>query len=166
MGPKTQSRYRDDRLFLHQFADEFLVVCPRCRKCARVTILAQPERGTFAPRRLLCPSCAYSKDIEVRGYSERPDRDWYFGCPLWLGIRCAGGQIWAYNYRHLAWLESYVRATVRDNRPDPKSGWSSRNAVSRLPEWIKSAKNRRAILQGIAKLRRKSLSTKDGPLTV
>jgi len=159
MATTTQKRFRDNQERLHLFADEFLVVCPRCQKCARVTPLKPHDHLAFGPHRLLCPACAYSKDIKGRGYSESPDQDWFFGCPLWLSVECAGGRIGAYNYRHLSWLEQYIRATLRERRPDPKWGWSSRSAVNRLPGWIKSAKNRRVILHGIAKIRHNSLTT-------
>ncbi len=158
METTTQKRFRDNQEHLGIFADEFLVVCPRCQKCARVIALGALGNTRLRPHRLLCSFCAYYKDTEATYSQQRPDQDWYFGCPLWLSIECADGHIWAFNYQHLAWLEHYVRATLRERRPD-KWGWSSWSAVNRLPTWIKSAKNWRAILHGIARIKRNALTT-------
>ena len=151
-------RFRDNQERLARFADEFLVVCPRCRQCARVTPLPTPADETwhelYTPHRLLCPSCTYTKDQTTRSVTFAHDRDWYFDCPLWLTVRCAGGQIYAFNYRHLIWLEEFIGATLRERRPNPEWGWSSRSAINIPPRWIKSAKNRRDILHGIGKLKR------------
>lgn len=154
--PGTDKRFRDDQVTLGHFADEFLVVCPRCGACA--TVRPRPGVGEtpFAPRRLLCPACALSQDMTVRGYTTWLDRDWYFGCALWLTIRCAGGTLYAFNWRHLTWLEHYVRATLRERRPHPQWGWSSHSLSSCLPAWIKSAKNRRDVLHAIEKLKREA----------
>src|SRR5260370_39279346 len=71
--------------------------------------------------------------------------DWYFQLPLWLQTPCAGEILWAFNSAHLSFLESYVPA--RDRRRLPNV---NRSAASRLPMWIKSAKNREAVLHAIA----------------
>lgn len=151
----SDARFRDDGKDIFQFADEFLVVCPQCAQCARVSRLPKPEQRLLWAARLLCPSCGYNKDITGNGVGYKPGLDWYFHLPLWLGITCAGGQLWAFNGRHLLWLENYVRAILREQRRDPKWGWNNNSAVNRLPKWIKLAKNREDILHGIAKLKRK-----------
>jgi hypothetical protein len=58
--------------------------------------------------------------------------------------------LWAYNAEHLDFLEEYVRASIREREPN-------RNAslASRLPAWLKSAKNREAVLAACAALRRR-----------
>lgn len=155
MTENANTRFIDDRTSVHQFADEFLVVCPNCGRCAHVTKLPTPEGSLNWTRRLLCPSCGYNKDITGNGISFKPGLDWFFHLPLWLNITCAGGQLWAFNRRHLLWLEQYVQATLRENRHDSNWGWGNNSAANRLPRWIKLAKNREDVLHAIAKLKRK-----------
>jgi hypothetical protein len=74
--------------------------------------------------------------------------DPYFGLPLWLQIESCGNRLWAYNKEHLLTLKTYIAAAHRDR----KGKWSM---ATRLPQWIKSAKNREALLKSIAKLETK-----------
>ena len=154
---ETQTaRFMDDRTRLYEFASEALVVCPRCSQCAFVTPVPG-QHGMFADRRLLCPACAYFQEVKVQSVGASPGTDWYFHLPLWLRASCAGGELWAFNWQHLAWLERYVKATLREKRQDPEFGWSNQSAANRIPEWIKSAKNRGDILHGIARLRHEAV---------
>jgi hypothetical protein len=78
--------------------------------------------------------------------------DWYFGLPLWLQISCCRETLWAYNYKHLEFIENYVSANLRERTPN-----LNKSVASRLPKWIKSAKNRDEILKAIKKLKSKLL---------
>lgn len=152
---------------LFEFADEFLVVCPRCARCAVV----RPSSAAHAPR-LTCAGCGLIRDWESerRGVltSTDPSRwqagqyavggaaDAYFHEPLWLTTPCLGGELlWATNARHLAFLRAYVEAT--DRRAPERAEGDPRNATlaSRLPRWLKLAKNRAAVLAAIAVLEAK-----------
>ncbi len=55
---------------------------------------------------------------------------------------------------HLAFLEDFVQATLRENVRD-KYGWSNQSLRNRLPAWIKDGHNREAILRCVGKLRQK-----------
>lgn len=122
------------------------MVCPRCGECATIT------------NRVLCPSCAYVRELNPRHISYSLKLGVYQDYPLWLKISCAGGMLYAFNYEHLTWLENYVRATLREKRRNPYTGWFHQAASTRLPLWIKSAKNRREILHGIEKLKQMAKS--------
>ncbi len=74
-------------------------------------------------------------------------RDPDFGLPLWLQTPCCGETLWATNKRHLAFLRNFVEATLRERKPNINS-----SLISRLPKWIKSAKNRSSLLVGLARL--------------
>jgi hypothetical protein len=66
---------------------------------------------------------------------------------------CAAGLVWAFNERHLDYLFEYVSA---ENRPRALRAPSDpRNALleSRLPRWMKLARNRAEIVAAIRKLR-------------
>jgi hypothetical protein len=79
--------------------------------------------------------------------------DPYFHLPLWLQITCSAGVVWAFNERHLDYLLSYVSAESRC-RPN-RTPSSMRNALleSRLPRWMKLARNRSEIVSAIRKLK-------------
>lgn len=70
-----------------------------------------------------------------------------FGLDLWLQAPFRGENLWAFNAEHLRFLRDYVRAEHRERVPN-------RNATlaSRLPRWMKSAKNRDGLLAVIAYL--------------
>ncbi|SFX10622.1 hypothetical protein SAMN04487866_101548 [Thermoactinomyces sp. DSM 45891] len=82
-------------------------------------------------------------DIQIGG-----PFDWYFGIPVYLQANCCGHKLWAYNLEHLEYIERYVEAELRD------SNSANRSIESRLPKWIKSARNRERILTCIEQMRR------------
>jgi hypothetical protein len=153
------THFRGNRRYLYEFSDLFLVHCPRCEKCARVLpvepIEAEPttQRVTpytkllFAPRHLSCTHCGYSGDWAGKKVSQSDDgRDWYFDCLLWLKVPCCGEVLWAFNDRHLQFLEDFVSASFRETHYNA-------SMASRLPEWMKLGKNRVEVLKCIEKLR-------------
>jgi hypothetical protein len=146
-------RFSDNGELIYEFGDEFLVVCPKCKSAAKVT---SPETDSeksadklFAPRKVLCLSCLFRDTWNKGQLSIGGNFDWYFKLPLWLQISCCGETLWAYNYRHLQFLENYVAAKLRE-RKKPNI---TRSTASRLPQWIKSAKNRDEVLKAIEKLK-------------
>ena len=150
-----KQRFKDSGHSLFAFMDLFLVHCPRCDECAVVIYrdtstvrLARPYPADliFAPRRLVCRRCGFTKDWAEREVTYYDTLDWYFAQPLWLQIPCCSEILWAYNERHLAFLESFVKAELREAYPN-------QTLASRLPEWMKLAKNREEILKCIRKLR-------------
>lgn len=80
--------------------------------------------------------------------------DPYFHCDLWLRVTCAGELLWAYNDDHVAFLQAYVAAPLRERTRDSEREHGDRNRLleSRLPRWMIAAKNRNAVLQGLSKL--------------
>lgn len=133
---------------LQSFADEFWVVCPRCSHKARV----QAATGS-RPARLTCIDCGTSKFLASATMSLGDAVDPYFRLPLWLQMPCASGVVWAFNERHLDYLFEYVSA---ENRHRPlRTPRAPRNSLleSRLPRWMKLAKNRAEIVAAIQKLR-------------
>jgi hypothetical protein len=78
--------------------------------------------------------------------------DPYFGYPLWLSTSASGGFLWAYNGKHLDYLEAFIRAKLR-GRPRTKVGDYRQTLIEKLPAWIKSAKHRNDLLARITELR-------------
>ena len=151
---------------LWAFVDEFLVVCPQCDRRA----LVRQSTEITSPR-LLCGHCGLAHDWQVkkRGvwFSDRVSdslegayvlgapADPYFHVPLWLQTPCRGHTLWAYNAAHLAFLRAYVRATDRRRAEREDTGPRNQLLESRLPRWVKAAKNRETVARGLAVLERR-----------
>jgi hypothetical protein len=155
MEPENSDRFLDPGTTLSDFLDQVLVVCPRCKAQAYVEPERREQKAIGEPHRLTCPHCAYVQVGSSHSWGlTNEERDPFFGRPLWLQIGCRGGVLWAYNYRHLSLTEAYVRARLRERVQGPDDR-SEKSAVSQLPPWIKSAKNRAQVLRCIEKLKEK-----------
>jgi hypothetical protein len=153
----SSERHRDGRS-IYDFLGEALVVCPRCAHVALSRATDPASTDLFAPRRLTCDHCGQTRSSEggsIRHQRRRaPALDAYFGLPVWLQARCCGELLWAYNTEHLAFLEAFVRARLRERRRSAKYGWSNQALISRLPAWLKSRRNRDEVLACIDRLRK------------
>ncbi len=151
MSDKSE-RFIDTGELIYELGEEFLVVCPKCAGKAKVfsteTASEKINKKLFAPRRLVCLTCAYQKNWNGGQISIGDGFDWYFRLPLWLKISCCGETLWANNLKHLEILENYVVAKLRERTKKGRNSF-----LSKLPNWIKSAKNRREILKAIGKLK-------------
>ena len=144
------------RTRLNDFWAEALVVCPRCSGPAWSRRLDPANTEWTAPRRLVCARCAYAAEWEKKtGAVAAPGLDPYFRRPVWLSTPCCGEVLWAYNPAHLDFLATFAGARIRERRRDPVEGWSNAAIASRLPAWLKAAKNRAEILKGVERLRRR-----------
>lgn len=147
-------RFTDAKITLASFLDEILVVCPRCAARASVTPEPKSDATMFAPRRLVCSTCGLARQVKTTkvtlGARGMP-RDAYFGEPLWLRASWGRRTLWAYNARHLSYLEEFVRAELRaHSRTNPAC--SNCSLISRLPRWMKEAGNREHLLAILKKL--------------
>jgi hypothetical protein len=150
-------RCEDNGETIYSFQYEFLVQCPRCNSCAFVRRIDPENSNWFTPHRFSCLACGFLKDWSEREIARSWDgapADDYFHYPLWLQAPCCSQILWAYNLRHLDFIEEFVRAKSRERTPDEKYGWSNRSLFSRLPKWIKSRQNREEVLKAIAKIRK------------
>ncbi|MEO1492873.1 MAG: hypothetical protein AAFV19_12030 [Pseudomonadota bacterium] len=72
----------------------------------------------------------------------------------WAEVATRRGTIWAVNPVHLAAMQGYV-AGARQHPFDPVTGsrrLRNRDWRSRLPQWMKLAKNREDVLRALRKL--------------
>jgi hypothetical protein len=154
-------RFRDRQWTVHDFASEFLVRCPRCDAGARVVPFTAGEE-TGRSWRVVCAACGYVRDNDPRcshwdsGRGDGPVRDPYFDLPLLLQVDCCGGKLlWANNLEHLAFLEAFVAARLRERSDAVRAGDGYRrmSMIAKLPAWLKSRKHRKEILTRIARLR-------------
>jgi ribosomal protein S27AE len=153
------NRFKDGRE--HRFTiskpteiDPVLIACPKCLSKAVVVPVGEEKV------RASCSECGYTTEKSSNGRSfywhgENPT-DGYFGFNLWLRTDCIGNSLWAFNKEHLTFLESYVSAKLRERTKDEELGWRNSSLASRLPKWIKSSKNRDALLKAINKLKSKA----------
>ena len=144
------ARFADHGQSVYAFGAEFLVRCPRCggRAVVRPRPATEAPARLFTPRRLTCARCGYARDGDTGPLWIGGPVDWYFHQPLWLQTPCAGHTLWAYNAEHLAFLEGYVGAGLRQRRPNV-----NRSLASRLPRWLLDAKLRADVLVGTRRLR-------------
>lgn len=100
-----------------------------------------------------CPKCSCLTDVPVK--QERlVTLDPHFGLPLRLIGATRGGELWAYNARHLAAIKEYAAATLRE-----RSRYNTRSLFARLPSWIKIARNRDAVLRAIERLEQRLIES-------
>jgi hypothetical protein len=159
MTQQAEDRFTDTGQSIYDLMDEVWVVCPHCSARAVIRYLDPEKPGLFAPRRLTCLSCGYNqtwaKKHIRRGWSGQPVVDDFFSQPIWLQTTCVGEILWAYNAKHLALLEEYVRAKHRTHQR-PGQGKSTATLINRLPKWIRWAKHREAVLRAIRRLKAKA----------
>ena len=60
--------------------------------------------------------------------------------------------LYAMNEEQLTYLESFIAAGLRERRPGTQ-GWANSSYISRLPGWVKSAKNRTDLLRCVTRLK-------------
>ncbi len=144
-------RFTDQHKTLSDFYTEVWVVCPACAKKAIAKVNYEEKQA-----RLYCESCRYNKQTStetqvfgVRGNWEMAAHS-YFGAELWLQYPFKNDVFFAYNGEHLNYLEAYIGATLREHKDRTHF-----TLLEKLPKFYHEAKNRKALLSLIGKLKRK-----------
>ena len=146
------ARFNDDGHHLTEFAGCVDVRCPRCS--ARAAVI-RSEGGTSG--RVVCSSCPYAISVEKKVFSGREGArpvDPFCGLELWLSVPFKNQVVWAYNLEHLRFMKEFIGADLRGRVPNRNS-----SLASRLPTWMKAAKNRSALLAVLADLEARADST-------
>lgn len=124
----------------------------RCGNCGRPMAQRLRRWRRARPRALsvLCRHCRAVTALPVSAVCSPsvPVVPRYRGLELWLQAPCKGETLWAYHEAHLDYLERYVAAGIREQVPN-RNG----SLASRLPAWIKSAKNRDDVLRALSRMR-------------
>lgn len=145
---KQPNRFQDENLIRSDFYKEVWVACPSCTKKAIATVNFEAKIA-----RLLCVHCGYNKETTTalipKGTIDM-SANWYFDVDLWLKAPFRNEVFWAYNDKHLEYLERYISATLREHKD--RSGFT---LLEKLPKFYHEAKNREALLKIIAKLKSK-----------
>lgn len=131
--------------------------CPDCGKQIYIRetgLSAVPEK-----MKVMCPNCLFKiedKPTLEKCYKVKPDAkglktDPYYGFPLWFQTEVKGHLFWGYNREHLVEIEAYVKADLREVDINGRSY----RMVTRLPSFIKEAKNRETVLKAIERMIKK-----------
>jgi len=148
------SRFLDDGTEMVDFLRRYAVVCPACGGPANVAAKEDQPFILFAPRRLTCAACGFTKEWAGQSLSDPSSEsavDWYFRLPFYFQRPCAGHQLWAANPEHLAFLRSYFAAKHRTRQRDAHR-WKNKSLASRMPKWIADSKNRATVLSALEDL--------------
>jgi ribosomal protein S27AE len=144
----SPQRFNDLNKTSADFHDEVWVKCPACGQKG-VASADQAKKRV----RLTCTRCAYHKE---KGTELSPKVNLlqpahlYFDAELWLQAPFRDETFYAYNDRHLGYLEEYIRGTLRGHRD--RQGFT---LIERLPRFYHLAANRDPLLKTIAALKSK-----------
>jgi hypothetical protein len=75
-------------------------------------------------------------------------RESAFNAEIWYQKEFDQSIFWAYNLEHIDYLERYIKADLRERN---NNGSGNGTMVSRLPKFVKEAKNREKLLKIIEK---------------
>ena len=153
----AQPRFFDNRDCLCVYSDPILILCPICQKPGSLELrkVDRDKRRWQAQRFFGCHTCGHSfvwkPPLVIHSV-----RDWDKVLPLLLQTKCCSKNLWAFNAAHLEFIERYSQAFIRE-----RTSSSNASLASRLPQWIKAAKNRDSILKAMKKLKRTLANRKD-----
>lgn len=101
-----------------------------------------------------CKSCEITQNYEPKNIPQEwiylnndTKNENYFGLPLWLNTNFKDFNFWAFNYEHLEYLKNYISADLRERNNSTYS-----TMVEKLPNWMKSSKNRGKLMKIIESL--------------
>lgn len=145
------SRFIDQNKTTSDFYDEVWVVCPPCNKKA----IAKADHDKKEAL-LYCESCGYNNQVPTETVVFGVKGNWemaahaYFNAKLWLQHSFKNDLFFAYNGKHLHYLEQYIAAGLREHKN--RTGFT---LLEKLPKFYHNAKNRDTLLKIIEKLKRK-----------
>lgn len=145
------TRFIDQNKRLSDFYTEVWVVCPSCSKKATTKVDYEKKKAS-----LFCENCGTNKQSSTETSVFSVKGNWhmaapsYFNTELWLQHPFKNDLFCAYNGEHLNYLEQYIAAYLREHKD--RVGFT---LLERLPKFYHEAKNRKALLSIIQKLKKK-----------
>lgn len=145
------SRFADQNKTASDFYNEVWVVCPACSKKAIAKTNSEKKMA-----RLQCMACGYNKEVtmeaEVLNHKvlNITAAHRFFNAKLWLQHPFKYELFCAYNGAHLNYLEQYIAASLREHKDRTHF-----TLLEKLPKFYHEAKNRKALLGIIEKLKKK-----------
>ncbi len=131
--------------------------CKECREFLVIEIEERKEIPSFV--NVVCTHCRTMNKVQenwesyILKYNESGIIDPAFGLPLWYQEEVKDEILWAFNKSHLQEIKNYVTAVLRERTTDR----FKMTMVEKLPNFIKSAKNRDEIIKAIEKMDSKSI---------
>ena len=127
--------------------------CFRCGQNLRGKRKGRPFQGNVRAT-IRCRGCGASGDYLLLAAPPEIAEgvDPTFGYPLFLRTPIGNEELWVLNPEHLAHLQNYLEAGMRKRFLGP----SNMTMMARLPRWMKLAKNRKAVVHGLARLEAKA----------
>jgi hypothetical protein len=124
-------------------------ICARCASDLGIKVLAAHPKPNL---RANCTVCGHSQVYPALYQPIYADNhnaiDPYLGLKLYLQQVFDNNILWAYNLEHLEYLEKYIRAKLRE------APFGGKQALYwKLPQFIKSAKNREKLLKIIQRMK-------------
>ncbi|MET4104823.1 endogenous inhibitor of DNA gyrase (YacG/DUF329 family) [Hymenobacter sp. UYP22] len=134
-----------------------LVLKVYCNQCSHKIVVETSEvKQKKESIRVRCSECGGVESykptyIAHTGYSYAFDGvDPFFQLPLWYQASFKDELFWAYGPEHLLYLEQYIGARLRERNQRLYA-----TMVERLPQFIKSAKNRDSLLKLLERMKLK-----------
>ena len=130
---------------------------PYCNNCfEKYEFESQALKEKPEKYRVKCPHCGFHEELkpkikELLQNAKIDDglaRENWYNLPLWFQKEIKGNIFWVYNYEHIMYLEKYIKADLRERN---NNGSGNGTMVSRLPKFIKEAKNREKLLKILEK---------------
>lgn len=128
--------------------------CDNCGKPIETTI--SNNKVEVEELTIPCPNCGIIRTYKPRNeeyklvYKNEGLGDPVFNLPLWFQCDVRGNLFWGYNRKHLTEIRNYVSSILRERQT-----MTHTTMVERLPNFIKDAKNRAAIVKAIDKMLKK-----------
>ena len=129
-----------------------------CNNCAHPIVVERfMQKEAVEELHLTCPGCKHKEcyrpkvtPIRISQSVNSGCTDPWFGCELWLQAPFRSEVFWANNYEHLDYMRAYISAGLRE-----RNMREFYTLVEKLPNFIKSAKNREKLVKLIDKLKKK-----------
>ena len=145
-------RFNDEKHTISTFHNEVWIKCPVCAQKAIAT--ADYEQHAA---RLVCTNCGANKTCSTELVTGQKNKGYlitaahiYFDAELWLQLPFKKSTFWAYNMKHLEYMEKYIAAYLRESLA--RTGFT---LVEKLPKFIQRAENREPLLKLVEKLKLK-----------
>lgn len=128
-----------------------------CNNCfEKFEYKSQPLKEEPLMYKTKCPHCNFQEDWKTKVYRARKEpkhddglvKECWYNLPLWFQKEVNDSIFWAYNQDHIDYLERYIQADLRER--NSKMNVTS-SLVSRLPQFVKAAKNREKLLKILRK---------------
>lgn len=132
---------------MDQVADEYAVLCPKCRMQAVASMVRIGTTGTYqepftklGAARITCTNCGFCRDTP-------PDEEGNY--ELWYATDFQGHRLWANHRRHLEFLIDWLDSGAEER----VTNIATRAYVAALPKWLSRGRDRAAVAARLRRLR-------------